>query len=69
MSNQENLRSIVLGQYHTITDFSRAIGWSYSKAYRIINGKQIPDSSDIQEFCRAVGLNDPGRIARIFSLC
>jgi hypothetical protein len=69
MYQQETLRGVVMNQYRTITAFARAIGWSYSKAYRIINGKQIPDSTDIQEFCRTVGLTDPGRIARIFSLC
>lgn len=69
MERQDTLQGLVLGQYRTISAFARAIGWSYSKAYRIINGKQLPDSSDIQEFCRAVNLTDPGRIARIFSLC
>jgi hypothetical protein len=62
------LRGLVMAKYHSAADFSRSIKWSVTKTYRILNGQQLPDSSDIREICQALELTDPERIITLFSL-
>ena len=63
-----DLRGAVLLKFRSLAEFSTAIGWGYGKTCRIVHGQQLPDSSDIREFCQTVGLDDPDTIVRLFSL-
>ena len=37
------LKSAIYRKYRTITDFSKAIGWSSSKMSRLLGGRYLPD--------------------------
>ena len=63
-----DLRGTVLSKYRNIKDFAEDIGWAYGKTYRILVGKQLPDTSDIRSICQTLGLDDPESIVRLFSL-
>lgn len=50
-----NLRGIVYGQYKSIADLARALGWTRQKTTRIINMKQEPSLDDVKSL--SVALN------------
>jgi transcriptional regulator with XRE-family HTH domain len=52
-----NLRGAIFSRFKTIGDFAAAIGWSHSKASRIINGIQEPSPSEIEEISKLLELS------------
>lgn len=49
-----NLKGIVISKFGSISAFSKEIGWCYSKTNRIVNGRQLPDASEIKDMARAL---------------
>lgn len=68
MLDKPTLRSAVFTKYRSINEFSKVIGWSYAKAYRIVNGTQLPDINDVREINKALGVTDAGEVIGLFSL-
>lgn len=68
MDNKITLRGMVVSIFGNISEFAQSIGWSYSKAYRIVSGDQIPDLNDVREICKALQVADPEDICKIFYL-
>lgn len=52
-----NLRRVVFSKYKTIQDFAAALNWPNSKASRIINGMQYPNSDEIIEIIQCLELS------------
>ena len=58
---QENelmeLRGLIHGQYKSLSEFAREIGWSRQKLHRVLSGKMPPSIRDVQDI--AEGLKVP----------
>ena len=46
------LKSAIYRKYRTITDFSKAIGWSSSKMSRLLGGRYLPDVVELERLAR-----------------
>lgn len=68
MALQVSLRSLVTDQYGSIAKFAENLGWSYSKAYRVVSGEQEINTGDIRNVCEALGIVEPEDIVSVFSL-
>lgn len=66
MQDYMTLRGAILSKFKTIGDFSVAIDWKRSKASRIINGIQEPDTKDIQELAEVLNINSADNFMNIF---
>ncbi len=62
----KNFRGIVLNKYRSIADFSHAIGWSYRKAYSIVNGTQDPNVDDVRQMAEVLDLQSKDEFISIF---
>jgi plasmid maintenance system antidote protein VapI len=51
------LRGLVLSKFHTINDFSEAIGWKRTKAWRIVNEKQKPTDIEMTQLAKCLNMN------------
>lgn len=51
------LRGLVLSKFHTIKDFSEAIGWKKTKAWRIVNEKQKPNDVEMAQLAKCLCMN------------
>lgn len=60
------LRGAVYAKYRTVTAFANAIGWSHSKASRIINEEQIPDANEIILMAEVLDVTNPSEFMKIF---
>lgn len=61
-----NLKGIVISKFGSISAFSKEIGWCYSKTNRIVNGRQLPDASEIKDMARALNIDDPALVSSVF---
>ena len=61
-----NLRGRIIGMYHTVLNFSKAMNWSSRKTYDIVNGKQEPTSKDIEAMCAALEVQIPEDMRLLF---
>lgn len=61
-----NLRGLIASRFGSVSKFAKEIGWCYSKASRIVNGKQDPDASEIKDMIRVLGICDPAVVSSIF---
>lgn len=61
-----NLKGIVVSKFGSISAFSKEIGWCYSKTNRIVNGKQLPDASEIKDMAQVLNIDDPSLVSSIF---
>lgn len=69
LDRQKNeLRGYVAARFKSVNQFAIALGWSYSKTMRIVNGAQQANASDIKQMVGALGLTDPGEIVSLFIL-
>lgn len=44
-----NIRGYVYSKYKSVFDFADDMGWSHSKASRIVNGQQEPTASEMAD--------------------
>lgn len=66
MADAITLRGLVLSKYKTIGDFAKAIGWKRNKASRIVNGKQYPNTEEIQKITACLNINSADLFVNIF---
>lgn len=66
MEDVITLRGLALSKYKTIGDFAKAIGWKRNKASRIINGKQYPNTEEIQEITECLNISSERLFVNIF---
>lgn len=62
----KELRGAVYSRYATISSFANAIGWSYSKANRIVNDEQSPNADEMVRIADALGIATQAEFIRIF---
>lgn len=63
---ENKLRGRIISMYHTILNFANAIHWSPRKAYDIVNGKQIPTGTDIDDMCTVLNVEIPEEMRSLF---
>ena len=61
-----NLRGAVYSHFRTLSEFAVAIGWSYSKACRIVNGEQEPTANEITLIAATLDVENQAEFMRIF---
>lgn len=66
MNDVINLRGAIVSKFGSVSKFAKEIGWCYSKANRIANGKQEPDASDIKDMVKVLNIEDPSVVSAIF---
>ena len=66
MANENYLRGRIISMYHTVLNFSRELHWSSRKAYNIVNGKQEPTATDIEQMCGALTVQIPEDMKLLF---
>lgn len=54
---ENRLRGKVYSKHPTVAEFAKAIGWSYNKAFRIVNNKQDPSPTEIVEIAMVLELS------------
>lgn len=64
-SQEMTLFSVVSSRYQSISDFAKAIGWTYSKAYKTINHERLARLSDMEQFIAHFGLS-PEAVTPLF---
>lgn len=68
MTTIKTLRLAILGEYKSIAAFAKAVGWSNSKASRIVRGEQAPDLTDIRRIAKALHIETAGELDELFCL-
>ena len=68
MTTFRTLRLAILGEYKSVAAFAKAVGWSNSKASRIVRGEQAPDLPDIRRIAKALRLESPQELDELFCL-
>lgn len=63
-----HLRGLVVARFGSIREFSKTLGWSYAKTYRIVQMTQQPEASDICLMADALNISDGDSIMSIFIL-
>ncbi len=64
-SQEMTLISVVCSRYQSISDFAKAIGWTYSKAYKTINHERQARRADMEQFISHFGLS-PEAVTPLF---
>lgn len=59
-------RGLVVSKYGNISNFAKAIGWSYRKANDIVNDRQQANATEIDQMAAALGIELPAAFAEIF---
>jgi transcriptional regulator with XRE-family HTH domain len=52
-----NFRGVVYSKYASISDFSRAIGWTRQKGSNIVNGITEPSLDDVDKMSKALNIS------------
>lgn len=60
------LRGLIVSKFHSVMNFARVIKWSSRKAYDIVNGKQEPTGTDIDQMCNVLGIEIPENMRILF---
>lgn len=51
------IRGLVYSRFKSVREFSRAVGWNRQKANLIVNCKQVPTVTDVNEMASALGVS------------
>lgn len=62
------LKELLIRKFGSIAKFAEAIKWSYRKAYAIVNRKQEPTASEMEEIARVAGMQSAEEFVRFFYL-
>ena len=68
MSISRTIRGLTAEHFGSIANLARELGWSYSKACRIVTGKQEPTISDVRDLAKIFKLDKAEDIVSVFSL-
>ncbi len=66
MAGVVNLKGAIISKFGSVSNFAKALGWSYSRARRIVCGKQEPGVSEIRLIVSALGISDPSMVMCLF---
>jgi hypothetical protein len=56
----------ILSKFKTIKAFAKTIGWKRTKASRIVNQIQQPDTDDIYQLTECLGIEDSNTFILLF---
>lgn len=60
------LRGRIVEQYKTIKRFAEELGWSFRKAYDVVNGRQEATAKDIEAMSEALHVSVPEEFRALF---
>ena len=63
---ENTLRGVVLSQFHSISCFANAMQWDRKKASRIVNRRQKPTASDMEQMAKCLHIEDADSFVHIF---
>ena len=63
---ENDLLSLVLVKFRSISNFARAVHWDRKKASRIVNRQQLPSVKDMEDMAEALGVNDCYTFVHLF---
>ena len=66
MKYKMELQKLVRINFKSVSDLSKALGWSYSKTYRIVTGRQIPNVLEAWTLAQALGLETAQEMWDVF---
>lgn len=66
MSEQITAKGVALSMFKSISGFAKALGWSRSKASRVLSNLDSASMADIRDMCRVMRLSDPETIIALF---
>ena len=61
-----SLKGMIISKCGSVAKFADELGWKYSKASRIANGRQDPTATDIKSMVRLFGIQLPELFCSIF---
>ncbi|MCL2147191.1 MAG: helix-turn-helix domain-containing protein [Synergistaceae bacterium] len=56
--NRQRLKGEIIAKYGTQDAFAEAIGWHRNKVPHIMTGRQKPDTDEVSEITRVLGLSE-----------
>lgn len=59
-------KGLAVSVYGSISNFAKAMGWSYRKANSIINDKQEPTATEVDQMAEAFGIEMPRAFKDLF---
>ena len=68
MPTENRLHGLVMARYGSIANFANQCGFSYSKAWRLVKGRQPKTEQDMRELITALNLQESQEIVALFSL-
>lgn len=66
MKQNMSLHGLVRASYRSVADLAEKLGWSYSKTYRIVTGRQIPNIIEVWALADALDLQTTEEIKAVF---
>ena len=60
------LRGAVAEQFGSCAKLAKALNWSGRKTRDIVSGRQVATVKDAKEIAKALGIDDPREIMRLF---
>lgn len=66
MKYKMELQKLVRINFESVAALSKSLGWSYSKTYRIVTGRQIPNVLEAWTLAQALGLETAQEMWDIF---
>jgi len=66
MTERINIKDIALNKFKTVGEFAKQMEWSRSKASRILNGIQEPDSEEVELLAKRLEIQSQEEFMQIF---
>lgn len=60
------LRGLIVSRFGSVLNFSKRLGWSYSKTYRATKNPKKLLIADASAMCEALGVHSPEQIVALF---
>lgn len=68
MVEENRLHGLIMSRYGSIANFANQCGFSYSKAWRLVKGRQPKTEQDMRDLITALGIQESQEIVALFSL-
>lgn len=66
MRGKTSLQGLVRAKFKSVKKLSDYLGWSYTKTYRIVTERQLPNVVEVWDLADALGLETAQEIKEIF---
>lgn len=66
MEMEFSLQGLVRARFRSVRELAGKLGWSYSKTYRIVTGRQIPNIIEVWKMAAELKLENAAEIESVF---